>query len=306
LQNTGFRKNRVSEPVIQQDFKYKRMSVILIADSGATKAEWCLLNNGKKKTVFTQGLSPYFLTTDAIADLVRQQLVSKLKSTEVDALFFYGTGCANPENAKSVKKALQRVFPSAKITVNTDLMGAAKAVCGNEKGIACILGTGSNSCYYNGKTIVKNSPGIGYVLGDEGSGAYLGKRVIQYYMYNTFDEDLRSRFDAKYVTTPTEILDNVYKQPLPNRYLATFTMFLAENRGHYMVENIIEDGLNDFFFQHLNKYNEVWKYPVNFVGSVADGFKDVIQNLCASYEFELGKVLKNPMQGLVNYYKQTG
>ncbi|HEY0040764.1 MAG TPA: BadF/BadG/BcrA/BcrD ATPase family protein [Flavisolibacter sp.] len=282
------------------------MSVILIADSGATKAEWCLLNNGKKKTVFTQGLSPYFLTTDAIADLVRQQLVSKLKSTEVDALFFYGTGCANPENAKSVKKALQRVFPSAKITVNTDLMGAAKAVCGNEKGIACILGTGSNSCYYNGKTIVKNSPGIGYVLGDEGSGAYLGKRVIQYYMYNTFDEDLRSRFDAKYVTTPTEILDNVYKQPLPNRYLATFTMFLAENRGHYMVENIIEDGLNDFFFQHLNKYNEVWKYPVNFVGSVADGFKDVIQNLCASYEFELGKVLKNPMQGLVNYYKQTG
>ena len=282
------------------------MSVILIADSGATKAEWCLLNNGKKKTVFTQGLSPYFLTTDAIADLVRQQLVSKLKSTEVDALFFYGTGCANPENAKSVKKALQRVFPSAKITVNTDLMGAAKAVCGNEKGIACILGTGSNSCYYNGKTIVKNSPGIGYVLGDEGSGAYLGKRVSQYYIYNTYDEDLRSRFDAKYVTTPTEILDNVYKQPLPNRYLATFTMFLAENRGHYMVENIIEDGLNDFFFQHLNKYNEVWKYPVNFVGSVADGFKDVIQNLCASYEFELGKVLKNPMQGLVNYYKQTG
>lgn len=280
------------------------MPVILIADSGATKAEWCLLNNGKKKTVFTQGLSPYFLTTDAIADLVQQQLASKLKSIEVDGLYFYGTGCANPDNAKSVKKALQKVFPSAKITVNTDLMGAARAVCGHEKGIACILGTGSNSCYYNGKSIVKNSPGIGYVLGDEGSGAYLGKKVIQYYMYNTFDEDLRSRFDAKFVTTPTEILDNVYKQPLPNRYLASFTMFLAENRGHYMIENIIEDGLNDFFFQHLNKYNEVWKYPVNFVGSVADGFKDVIQNLCASYEFELGTVLKNPMQGLAVYHKE--
>jgi N-acetylglucosamine kinase-like BadF-type ATPase len=183
-------------------------------------------------------------------------------------------------------------------------MAAARAVCGTEKGIACILGTGSNSCYYNGRTIVKNSPGIGYVLGDEGSGAYLGKKVIQYYMYNTFDEDLRARFDAKYVTTPTEILDNVYKKPLPNRYLASFTMFLAENRGHYMVENIIEDGLNDFFFQHLNKYNEVWKYPVNFVGSVADGFKDVIQSLCSSYEFELGKVLKNPMQGLAGYHKE--
>jgi glucosamine kinase len=280
------------------------MSVILIADSGATKAEWCLLNNGKKKTVFTQGLSPYFLTTDAIADLVQQQLVPKIKNIVVEKIFFYGTGCANPDNAKSVKKALLKVFPEAKANVNTDLMAAARAVCGREKGIACILGTGSNSCYYNGRTIVKNSPGIGYVLGDEGSGAYLGKKVIQYYMYGTFDEDLRARFDAKYVTTPTEILDNVYKKPLPNRYLASFTMFLAENRGHYMIENIIEDGLNDFFFQHLNKYNEVWKYPVNFVGSVANGFKDVIQNLCDSYEFELGMILKNPMQGLSKYHKE--
>ena len=281
------------------------MAVSLIADSGATKAEWCLLQEGKKKTIFTPGLSPYFLTTDAIADTVRQQLVPKLKNAPVDSIFFYGTGCANPENAKSVKKALSSVFPGARVTVNTDLMAAARAVCGREKGLACILGTGSNSCYYNGKSIVKNSPGIGYVLGDEGSGAYLGKKVVQYYMYNTFDEDLRARFDAKFVTTPVEILDNVYKKPLPNRYLATFTMFLAENRGHYMVENIIEDGLNDFFFQHLNKYNEVWKYPVNFVGSVAHGFKDVIQNLCGSYEFELGRILKNPMQGLAEYHREN-
>jgi glucosamine kinase len=147
------------------------------------------------------------------------------------------------------------------VTVSTDLMAAARSVCGHEKGIACILGTGSNSCFYNGKKIVKNSPGIGYVLGDEGSGAYLGKKVLQYYLYNTFDEDLRARFDATYVTTTVEILDQVYKKPLPNRYLAGFTLFLAENRGHYMVENIIEDGLNDFFFQHLCKYAEVWEIP---------------------------------------------
>lgn len=278
------------------------MSSILIADSGATKAEWCLLTNGKQKAMFTPGLSPYFLTTEAIAALVQQEVAQKIKNTTVDAVFFYGTGCANPENAKSVKKALKSVFPKADVQVTTDLMAAARGLCGGEKGIACILGTGSNSCYYNGKTIAKNSPGIGYVLGDEGSGAYLGKKVVQYYLYDTFDEDLRARFDARYVTTPVEILDNVYKKPLPNRYLASFTMFLAENRGHYMVENIIEDGLNDFFFQHLNKYNEVWKHPVNFVGSVADGFKDVIQNLCASYEFELGTVLKAPMKGLVKYH----
>ena len=279
------------------------MPSILIADSGATKAEWCLIHNGKKKILFTQGISPYFLSTDQIAELVQRELKSQLKNKEVDQIFYYGTGCANPINAKNVKKALLKVFNDSSVTVKTDLMAAARAVCGHEKGIACILGTGSNSCYFNGRTIVKNSPGIGYVLGDEGSGAYLGKKVIQYYLYNTFDEDLRTRFDARFVTTPSEILDNVYKKPLPNRYLASFTMFLAENRGHYMIENIIEDGLNDFFFQHLCKYAEVWKYPVSFVGSVASGFRDVLQELCNSYEFELGTVLKNPMEGLIKYHK---
>jgi N-acetylglucosamine kinase-like BadF-type ATPase len=279
------------------------MPVRLIADSGATKAEWVLISNGKKKKIFTQGISPYFLNTEQIAGLVQTELCSKLKNITVEEIYYYGTGCANPENVKSIKKALRKVFPQANIDVNTDLMAAARAVCRHEKGIACILGTGSNSCYYDGKAIKKNSPGIGYVLGDEGSGAYLGKKVIQYYLYNTFDEDLRARFDAKFVTNKVEILDSVYKKPLPNRYLAGFTMFLAENRGHYMIENIIEDGLNDFFFQHLCKYNEVWKYPVSFVGSVADGFKDVVQQLCNSYEFELGTILKNPMQGLVKYHE---
>ena len=280
------------------------MPVTLIADSGATKAEWCLRNNGKEKTYFTQGISPYFLNTEQIAGLVKEELAVHLKKIRVDQIFYYGTGCANPQNVRSVKSALQRVFPDAAIQVQTDLMAAARAVCGNEKGIACILGTGSNSCYYNGKKIVKNSPGLGYVLGDEASGAYLGKKVLQYYLYNTFDEDLRSRFDARFVTNNVEILDNLYKKPLPNRYLASFTLFLAENRGHYMIENIIEDGLNDFFFQHLCKYAEVWKYPVSFVGSVAHGFQDVLKDLCSSYEFELGTVLKNPMEGLVNYHSQ--
>jgi len=278
------------------------MSVTLIADSGATKAEWCLIRDGKKKTIFTQGISPYFLDTDQIEALLRTELLPKLKEVPVDHLFYYGTGCANATNVKSVKTALRRLFRGTSITVETDLMAAARAVCGTEKGIACILGTGSNSCYYNGKRIVKNSPGLGYVLGDEASGAYLGKKVIQYYLYNTFDEDLRARFDARFVTTPVEILDNVYKKPLPNRYLAGFTLFLAENRGHYMIENIIEDGLNDFFFQHLCKYAEIWKYPVSFVGSVAYGFKDVILDLCSSYEFEPGIVLKNPMPGLIRFH----
>jgi glucosamine kinase len=274
----------------------------LIADSGATKAEWCLLNNGKKKTIITQGISPYFLNTEQITSLLLKELKPKLKNVEIDEVYYYGTGCANPTNAKSVKKAVQKVFASAKVDVTHDLMAAARALCGREKGIACILGTGSNSCFYDGKKIVRNSPGLGYVLGDEGSGAYLGKKVIQYYLYGTFDDELRGRFDLTYTTNAAEILENVYKKPLPNRYLAGFTKFLAENRGHYMVENIIEDGLNDFFFNHLCKYKEIWTLPVNFAGSVAFGFKDVLQQLCDSYEFELGKVIKAPMEGLIEYH----
>lgn len=235
--------------------------------------------------------------------LLQAELLPKLKAVTVTELYYYGTGLGSAENVTILKKALRRLFPAAKAEVTHDLMGAARALCGNEKGIACILGTGSNSCYYNGQKILKNSPGLGYVLGDEGSGAYLGKKVLQYYLYNTFDEDLKARFDARFVTTPTEILDNVYKKPLPNRYLASFAVFLAENRGHYMVENIIEDGLNDFFFNHLYKYRESWTLPIHFVGSVAYGFRDVLLELCHSYELELGKVLKKPMDGLIAYHR---
>jgi len=275
----------------------------LIADSGATKAEWSLLSKGKIKTIFTQGISPYFLSTEQITTLLRKELKPRVKNVQVDEIYYYGTGCANPVNARSVKKAIQKNFPMADVEVTHDLMAAARALCGRKKGIACILGTGSNSCYYDGKKIVKNSPGLGYVLGDEGSGAYLGKKVIQYYLYKTFDDELRGRFDLTYTTTASEILENVYKKPLPNRYLAGFAKFLVDNRGHYMIENIIEDGLNDFFFNHLCKYRETWTLPVSFAGSVAFGFKDVLQQLCNSYEFELGNVMKNPMEGLVEYHR---
>ena len=278
-------------------------SIKLIADSGATKAEWCLVDNNKKKTVITQGISPYFLNTEQISVLLLKELKPKLKNIEVDEIYYYGTGCANPANVRSVKKAVSKVFAGAKVNVNHDLMGAARALCGRKKGVACILGTGSNSCYYDGKKIVKNSPGLGYVLGDEGSGAYLGRKVIQYYLYGTFDDELRGRFDLTYTTNASEILENVYKKPLPNRYLAGFAKFLADNRGHYMIENIIEDGLNDFFFAHLCKYRETWTLPVSFAGSVAFGFQDVLQQLCNSYEFEMGKVMKSPMEGLVDYHR---
>jgi glucosamine kinase len=278
------------------------MPVQLIADSGATKCEWYLSGNGKNKTFSTIGISPYFLGGQQIIELLQHDLVPQLEAAEINEVHFYGTGLGNPNNVNIICKALQQLFPDSKVKANTDLLGAARALCGHEKGMACILGTGSNSCYYNGKKIMKNTPSLGYILGDEGSGAYLGKKVVQYYLYNTFDEDLKARFDAQFVTTQVEILESIYKNPLPNRYLAGFTTFLSQNRGHYMVENILEDSLSDFFINHLYKYTESWTMPINFIGSVAFSFKDVIQELCNVNELDLGTVLKNPMEGLVKFH----
>jgi N-acetylglucosamine kinase-like BadF-type ATPase len=280
------------------------MATILIADSGSTKCEWYLLNNGKKKKFFTTGISPYFLNAEQIAGLLQQELLPKIKHAAPEQIYFYGTGLKNNANKKLIHAVLKKIFPTALIEVQTDLFGAARALSQKKKGVCCILGTGSNSCYYNGKKIIENRQGLGYVLGDEGSGAYLGKKVLQHFLYNTFDEELMLCFNKKYNTTADEILMYVYRKPQPNRYLASFAIFLAENRGHYMIENIIEDGLNDFFFTHLRKYRESWTYPIHFTGSIAYGFRDVLKSLCKGYQMEAGIILKQPMDGLIKFHTE--
>jgi N-acetylglucosamine kinase-like BadF-type ATPase len=252
----------------------------------------------------TIGISPYFLTTDQIVETIAKGFNKKVDTGIIDAVYFYGTGLSNPLNVASIKKALKKVFPKATLDIQTDLEAVARATCQHHKGVACILGTGSNTGYYNGKKIAKNSPGLGYVLGDEGSGAYLGKKVLQYYLYKTFDEELIHAFESKYPINKDQILDAIYKQALPNRYMASFAQFLSEHRGHYMIENIIEDGINDFFFAHLNKLNESWLYPIHFAGSIAYVFRDVIKQLATAYELEIGTIVKSPMEGLIAFHKK--
>lgn len=279
---------------------------ILIADSGSTKCEWCFVSAKSAQTIYTQGLSPYFLDAGQMDQVIRKELLPKLKFKSPGEVHFYGTGNKSLENAKRTKKMLKGIFPKAEVTVNHDLLGAARSLCQENEGVACILGTGSNSCSFNGKRILKNSPGLGYVLGDEGSGAYLGKKVVQYYLYDIFEKDLKEKFEKKFRVDAAAILDHVYKQPLPNRYLAGFTMFLGENRGHFMIENIIEDGINDFFINHVSRYRESEKYPVHFTGSVAWHFRDVVKDLCAAYGMQCGTILKQPMEGLVRFHKRKG
>lgn len=275
----------------------------IIADSGATKCQWTVILGKEKKSISTIGISPYFLSEEQMIETITKGFHKKVDPQIIDAIYFYGTGLSNPMNVVAIKKALKKVFKKATLDIQTDLVAVARATCQTKKGVACILGTGSNTGYYNGKVIAKNSPGLGYVLGDEGSGAYLGKKVLQYYLYKTFDEELMLSFENKYKLNKDQILDAVYKQPLPNRYMASFSTFLSENRGHYMIENIIEDGINDFFFTHLNKLNESWLYPIHFSGSIAYVFKDVIKQLATGYELEVGKIIKSPMDGLIEYHK---
>jgi len=277
----------------------------LIADSGATKTTWCLSGERSRKMVNTQGLSPYYFTAEQIAETLAKELVPSLKGKTIGEVHFYGTGCATAPMQQIVRKGIKIALSEVKkVNIESDLTGAARALCGHSKGIACILGTGSNSCVFNGKKITKNNPAPGFILGDEGSGAYLGKKVLQHFIYNTFDEELLHRFNLKYQTDYRTILDHVYKQPWPNRYMAGFSTFLSENRGHYMIENILEDGLSEFFMTHLYKYTETWSQPIHFCGSIAWHFQDKLLELCNSFQLEPGKFLQAPIDGLVTYHKK--
>ena len=278
------------------------MSVKLLADNGSTKCSWLLLDDGTTRKISTEGLSPYFNSSEQISSILTKKLIPKLKNVNIDEVHYYGTGLADPTYQKMMEKLLKTLFPGSKCTVQTDLVGAAHATCGTQKGIVSILGTGSGCAYYNGKSIKKQQNGLGFILGDEGSGAYLGKKVLQYYLYNTFDDELLHRYKLKYETDRASIIQAVYRQERPNRYLAGFSRFLAENRGHYMIENILEDGLNDFISQHIYKFTEAWTSPLHFVGSIAYAYRDVLKELCSNYELELGKIIKEPVDGLAVYY----
>jgi glucosamine kinase len=277
--------------------------VRLIADSGATKTDWSLVTAQGTFRYQTQGIGPYFLTPDQIRDVLEKELQPQLPpDVQIEEVFYYGTGCAQRKNAQMMTGILEAVWPPARVAVSHDMMAAARSLCQRSPGVASILGTGSGSCYYDGVEITKMNPGLGYVLGDEASGAYLGRKLLQYYLYNSLDDELKERFEEKYGSGRDEILENVYRKPLANRYLARYAVFLSENRGHYMIENILEDSFNDFFFNHIYKYRESWTLPLHFTGSIAWHFKDVLEALCRLYELQLGTVLREPMEGLIRFH----
>ncbi len=280
------------------------MASYLVADSGSTKTDWCLMKKGKKPVRFsTQGINPYLQGKEAIVEMLRKELPWDNKKYKADHLSYFGAGASNPEKQVFLESILKGHFGIKKTEVQGDMVAACRSLCGDKKGIVCILGTGSASCYYDGKKIKEQRPSLGYIAGDEGGGNYMGKRILQYYAYETFDSELKMHFEMRFGNDIKKIINTLYHQPNPNRYLASFVTLLKENRGHYMVENIIEDCLNDFFHTSILKHRQSWNLPLYFSGSVSHEFRDVLANLCSQYELEIGKVEKSPMDGLIRYYK---
>lgn len=277
------------------------MPVKLIAESGSTKTDWVVLKKGKVLQEFkTAGINPYLQKT---VDIMEQLEGSFKLDVAVDEVYFYGAGINSKANAQIVSSAMRNLFGTKKVSVESDILAAARGLSQDKKGMICILGTGSNCCYYDGKKIKDQLPSLGYIAGDEGSGNHMGKRILQYYAYNTFDTELRMYFEEHIGNDIVQIIAKLYKEPFPNRFLAAFVKLLVNNRGHFMVENIIEDSFNEFFHQHLLKYRQSWKSPIYFTGSIAYVFSDVLETMCSQYEFELGRIIQNPMQGLIEYHK---
>lgn len=285
--------------------KYPVMPSILLVESGSTKTDWCLLAKGKKPQHFsTGGINPHLQSKEEIMHLLQSELKWNPKKHHADAIAYYGAGAGSAAKQKELATILKKHFGIAKVDVEGDMMAAARALCGDNKGMVSILGTGSNCCYYNGKKIAEQKPSLGFIAGDEGSGNYIGKRVLQYYAYNTFDTELKLAFEQLYGNDVQAMINKLYGEPFPNRYLAGFVKLLVNTRGHYMTENIIEDCINDFFHHHILKYRNSWKLPLYFTGSVAYEFRDVVESLCRQYELDLGTIAKSPMEGLIAYHKK--
>ena len=276
----------------------------LIADSGSTKTTWCLSDNGMEiMRISTAGMNPYFQTEEDMKSTVNGCLFPLLKNHNVERIYFYGAGCAFPEKNIIVENALRSFFPTAEISVNSDLLGAALALCGHERGIACILGTGSNSCLFNGESIEEQISQLGFILGDEGSGAVLGKTFIGDCLKKQMPEYLVKAFMEKYSLSPAEIIDRVYRQPFPNRFLASISPFIYEHIDEPAVKNMVYNCFCSFFRRNVMNYTDYDKLKIHFTGSVAYYYKDILTEAANSLGLEVGKIYKEPMDGLVEVIK---
>jgi N-acetylglucosamine kinase-like BadF-type ATPase len=249
----------------------------------------------------TSGINPVYHSNDVISEMIFKFLVP-VTGQEVDKLFFYGAGVVSQAMKDKLKTVFSAIFPAAEVLVDSDVLGAARACCGHNAGIACIIGTGSNSCLFDGSHVVKNVAAGGFILGDEASGAYLGVKLVSDFIKGMLPADLSDAFVKKYNVDYSQIVENVYRKPSPNRYLSGFALFIQEHREHPYIKSLIKRSFEAFFDRNVLQY-EYDKYTVNFVGSIAYIYRDVLKEVAESRKCTVGNIIQAPAQGLVEYHR---
>lgn len=285
--------------------------ITLIVDSGSTKTSWCFafLPNTKSadraRTVTTEGLNPAVMSAEEVEEKIAKALNHCLQSLSISAadvenVFFYGAGCIAGRTGV-VSESISSILVNAKIYVADDLLGAARALCGHKAGIACILGTGSNSCLYDGENIVAHTPALGYVLGDEGSGAVLGRKFLNAVLKQTLPENICKRFLQESGLDMAEVINRVYRSPAPNRFLASMSKYIHGYLDEKEVRDIVIDNFEDFIRNNLLAYGDEFR-TINVVGSIAYHYKEQLTEAASRNGYQIGKIIKSPIEGLLEYH----
>ncbi|MEQ9187859.1 MAG: hypothetical protein RLP15_08995 [Cryomorphaceae bacterium] len=279
--------------------------MICVADSGSTKTDWSVvdLTNGLQAEFHTIGLNPFFVSENIVAETVNEAKPPGL-SKEVTAVYFYGAGCSSPRRNQVIERGLKEVFSNARIEVFHDLLGAARACCQHSEGIASILGTGSNSCHYDGDKIIDNVTNLGYVLGDEGSGGHIGKELIRARSYREMPTEIEEDFDATFNYQHEEMLQSIYHNPLPNRFLASFAPFCGKHRDHPFTQALLKRVFDAFVKKHLVKYQQ-GSLPHHFLGSIAQAFAPELEQVMKAHGLHMGSVIKKPIELLTQFHREA-
>ncbi|QNH60904.1 N-acetylglucosamine kinase [Hymenobacter sediminicola] len=278
--------------------------MILIADGGSTKSSWCQLDEAGNRVYFnTEGYNPDFIKTAEIAASLDKNLPETLPRAEITEVYYYGAGVSNAKKAEIIAAAMRQIFPNAKVKVDHDLLAAAHALLGDKPGFAAILGTGTNSCLYDGEKVIHNVDSLGYFLGDEGSGSFIGKRLLRDYLRGLLPDGLQEIFQKEFNLTREDILDRLYNQPLPNRFLASFGKFTYDHNNISYCREIVLQGFETFFTNIVAHYPNYQDYTFNCVGSVGYNFRDALAQVARAHNMEVGKIIRSPIDDLVSYHE---
>jgi len=275
--------------------------MILVADSGSSKTDWMGYSSGMRIEFSTQGINPYFLNAQDIFRIFSKMKELEDIAEEVKEIYFFGSGCSSPDKHEVISNGLSLFFTNAFISVENDLIGSAYATCGDKKGIICILGTGSNVSYFDGKTLHESNYGLGYILGDEGSGSFFGRKMITSYLYQLMPEELSLQFGQQFKADKETVITNIYQQPFPNTYLASFSRFMYPHREDPFIIKLLTDGFQEFIDTNVKHFKGYKELNCHFVGSIAFYYQDILRKICAQNDIHVGKILQKPVEGIFKY-----